>query len=89
MGGESTVRPLVLGIEGGGTRTVALVADERGRILKRAEFGPLNSKLLSDQEILKRLRKIKNRLALQPSSLAVRRLRSQPQRTRRRIMRSR
>jgi len=57
------VRPLLLGIEGGGTRTVALVADTRGQILKRAEFGPLNLKLSSDQEILRRLRDIKRCLA--------------------------
>jgi N-acetylmuramic acid 6-phosphate etherase len=71
MGGESTVRQLLLGIEGGGTRTVALVADNRGQILKRAEFGPLNFKLLSEREILNRLRDIKRRWDLRPSSLGL------------------
>lgn len=71
MGGASTVRPLWLGIEGGGTRTVALVADNRGQILKRTEFGPLNLKLLLDRKVLERLRDIKRRVALPPSSLSL------------------
>lgn len=41
----------ILGIEGGGTRTVALLADERGRQLGRKEFGPGNVRLLSDKEL--------------------------------------
>lgn len=34
--------PWVLGVDGGGTKTVALVANERGRVLGRAESGPAN-----------------------------------------------
>lgn len=44
-----------LGIEGGGTRTVALVADERGRRLARLESGPANARLLRDPELRRRL----------------------------------
>ena len=33
---------LYLGIEGGGTRTVAAVSDESGHILGRGEAGPAN-----------------------------------------------
>lgn len=71
MGGEPTVRHLFLGIEGGGTRTVALLADKRGQILKRVESGPLNLKLSTDPEILQRLRDIQHRLPSRPSSLAL------------------
>jgi glucosamine kinase len=34
--------PWVLGVDGGGTKTVALVANERGRVLGRGEGGPAN-----------------------------------------------
>jgi len=50
---------LVLGIEGGGTKTIALLADARGHILKRLEFGPLNLKLTSDRQILAVLRRFR------------------------------
>ena len=50
----------VLGIEGGGTRTTALLADRRGRILNRLELGPLNLKLSSDALILATLRRIRS-----------------------------
>ncbi|HUJ70710.1 MAG TPA: N-acetylmuramic acid 6-phosphate etherase [Verrucomicrobiae bacterium] len=71
MGGESAGQRRFLGIEGGGTRTVALLADEHGRIRRRLESGPLNLKLSSDQEVLQRLRDLKRRLAYHPTSLAV------------------
>jgi N-acetylmuramic acid 6-phosphate etherase len=70
MGGEPTEERCFLGIEGGGTRTVALLADKRGQILRRLEVGPLNLKLLSDSDVLKRLRDIQ-RHAPHPSSLAL------------------
>ena len=70
MGGEPTGARFFLGIEGGGTRTVALLADGRGQVLKRLEVGPLNLKLLSDSQVLKRLRDI-HRHARRPSSLAL------------------
>jgi len=34
--------PWVLGVDGGGTKTVALVVNERGRVLGRGESGPAN-----------------------------------------------
>lgn len=71
MGGEPAAQACFLGIEGGGTRTIALLADEPGRILQRLESGPLNLKLSTDHEVLKRLRDLKRRLALHPSSLAL------------------
>ena len=72
MGGELAGQEVCfLGIEGGGTRTVALLADEHGRILRRLESGPLNLKLSSDREVLKRLRGIKRHLASHPSSVTL------------------
>src|SRR5271170_4762879 len=71
MGGEPTVDDCFLGIEGGGTRTVALMANARGAILSRLESGPLNLKLSSDADVLRRLREIKRGLASRPTCLAV------------------
>ena len=68
MGGDPKVESFFFGIEGGGTRTVALLADARGRIRKRFELGSLNLKLASDADVLQRLREIKSRVALRPSS---------------------
>jgi len=68
MGGDPKAVSFFLGIEGGGTRTVALLADARGQICKRFELGPLNLKLASDRDVLQRLREIKSRAALRPSS---------------------
>jgi N-acetylmuramic acid 6-phosphate etherase len=51
-------RPFILGIEGGGTRTTALLADARGREMQRATFGPGNVRLLDDRALVKLLRSI-------------------------------
>jgi len=67
MGGE----PTFLGIEGGGTHTVAFLANRQGRILSRREFGSFNLKLLSDAEVLRRLREIRRGLATRPTGLAL------------------
>lgn len=48
---QQPVRPLFLGIEGGGTRTVALLTDSRGHFLQRHEGGPANVKLLNDTQL--------------------------------------
>jgi N-acetylmuramic acid 6-phosphate etherase len=71
MGGEPGVEDCFLGIEGGGTRTVALMANARGAILSRLESGPLNLKLSSDADVLRRLREIKRGLVSHPMALAV------------------
>ena len=49
----------ILGIEGGGTKTVALLADATGPIVARRQFGPLNLKLASDRQVLAVLRHFK------------------------------
>ena len=48
-----------LGIEGGGTKTVALLANATGKIIARQQFGPLNLKLSSDRQVLAVLRLFK------------------------------
>jgi N-acetylmuramic acid 6-phosphate etherase len=68
MGGDPKAGSFFLGIEGGGTRTVGLLADARGRIRRRFELGSLNLKLASDADVLQRLREIKRRAAVRPSS---------------------
>jgi N-acetylmuramic acid 6-phosphate etherase len=62
---------LVLGIEGGGSRTVALLADSRGRIRRRLELGPLNLKLSTDAQVLSILRRIRSAFRVSPSTLSV------------------
>ncbi len=49
---KEPVRPLFLGIEGGGSHTVAIMADAQKQFLKRFEAGPANLKLLSDAQLL-------------------------------------
>ncbi len=68
MGGDPKAGSFFLGIEGGGTRTVALLGDARGQIHKRFELGPLNLKIASDADVLRRLREIKGRATVRPSS---------------------
>ncbi|HVM60197.1 MAG TPA: N-acetylmuramic acid 6-phosphate etherase [Verrucomicrobiae bacterium] len=71
MGGELRAGACFLGVEGGGTHSVALLADRRGRILSRVESGPLNLQLSSDAEVLRRLREIQRSLPSRPTSLAL------------------
>jgi len=63
--------PFYLGIEGGGTHTVALLADARGEIVRRAEFGPANILLLSDRQFLARLQEIKRAFADLPAPVSI------------------
>lgn len=59
-----------LGIEGGGTRTVALLADGSGRALCRLETGPANMKLLTAAELIQRFRSIATAVPL-PDAVAI------------------
>ncbi len=63
-------RPLFLGIEGGGTHTVALLTDARRHFLQRFEAGPANIKLLSDAQLIRLLRSIAAEFPC-PDTLAV------------------
>ncbi len=51
-----TTAPQFLGIECGGTRTVALLADAGGKQLKRIESGPANLRLLDAAQLAKHFR---------------------------------
>ena len=59
-----------LGIEGGGTRTVVLLADVNGRTRCRLETGPANMKLMTDAQLTQRLRSIATALPL-PDALGI------------------
>jgi N-acetylmuramic acid 6-phosphate etherase len=48
---NKAISPLFLGIECGGTRTVALLTDAQGRVLRREESGPANFRLITDQQM--------------------------------------
>ncbi len=48
-----------LGVECGGTRTVAMLVDTRGAELRRAAFGPANLRLLSDAQLNRHFRAVK------------------------------
>jgi len=67
---EPPARPLFLGIEGGASHTVALMADVSGRLIKRVEAGPANLRLLSDAQLLKLLKSIAASFP-KPDSLAI------------------
>ena len=54
--------PRLLGIEGGGTHTVALMADLKGSMIHRLELGPGNLRLLSDPQLHELLKQIKVRM---------------------------
>ncbi len=61
--------PLFLGIEGGGTRTTALLTDAAEKMLYEGSFDAGNLKLLSDRELQWRLREIATRLPHPVSAL--------------------
>jgi N-acetylmuramic acid 6-phosphate etherase len=61
---------LYLGIEGGGTRTVALLTDTRGTLIQRVETGPANWRLVGPDGLLKQLRQLA-RLFPNPVAVAI------------------
>jgi N-acetylmuramic acid 6-phosphate etherase len=61
---------LFLGIEGGGTRTVALLATGAGVEVQRVTAGPANLKLLNDTNLFRHLAALKKELP-QPDSLGI------------------
>ena len=52
------VESSLLGIEAGGTRTVALLASADGRLWNRQEWGPGNLRLLNDRELSRHFQRI-------------------------------
>jgi N-acetylmuramic acid 6-phosphate etherase len=61
---------VLLGIEGGGTRTVALLADGNGHSLARLEAGPANMKLLTDAQLIRHFRSMAEAFA-HPDALGI------------------
>jgi N-acetylmuramic acid 6-phosphate etherase len=66
----SSAQKLYLGIEGGATRTVALLADESGTALKRLERGPANLRLLTNAALTSMFRSIAKDIP-RPSAMAI------------------
>ena len=67
---KEPARPLFLGIEGGGTHTVAILADARRHFLQRFEGGPANLKLLNDGQLLGLFKSIASAFP-RPDTLAI------------------
>src|SRR5580704_14177887 len=62
--------PLFLGIEGGGTRTIALMVDSKDQLVRKIEIGPGNLRLLGDGQLISQLRSLRMP-GLQPNALAI------------------
>lgn len=60
----------MLGIEAGGTRTVAILANVQGRALHRIELGPANLRLLSDRQLRSHFRELAERVP-SPAALGI------------------
>ncbi len=69
-GAQASANPLFLGLECGGTRTVALLADISGRPSKRIEAGPANLRLLSDAQLVSHFQSIAKSFP-KPSALGI------------------
>ena len=67
---EAQKSAVILGIECGATRTVALVAHANGNEMARAEFGPANLRLLDDKQLTAHFREIARRMP-HPSALGI------------------
>jgi N-acetylmuramic acid 6-phosphate etherase len=63
-------RPLYLGIEAGGTRTVALLEDAAGHCVARQEAGPANLRLLDDAQLVRHFRSLARALP-EPDAVAI------------------
>ncbi|MBI4327676.1 MAG: N-acetylmuramic acid 6-phosphate etherase [Chloroflexi bacterium] len=61
---------LFLGMEGGATKTVALLANEKGDLLKRLETGPANLRLVTDAQLLRHFRTVAAAFT-RPSALGI------------------
>ena len=53
---------LFLGIETGGTKTIAIAADASLRMRARVELGPANLRLISDSDLLTLFRELKKKV---------------------------
>jgi len=64
------LRPLFLGIDAGGTRTVAIQTDAAGNLLKRIESGPANKRLLTNAQLVDHLRTLQAQFA-RPAAIGI------------------
>jgi len=62
--------PLYLGIEAGGTRTVALLSEWNGRYSRQTEAGPANIRLLDGDQLYRHFRHIARALPT-PNAMAI------------------
>ncbi len=69
--GEPAAGPLLLGIECGATHSSAFLTDLGGTVLRRAQAGPANLRLLTDAQLVRHFRAIHDQLRLRPASLAI------------------
>src|SRR5260370_34743892 len=69
--GMSQAEVLFMGIEGGGTRTVALLVNDKGETAGRAIAGPANLKLLSDRQLAGHFREIARSMGRRPNAMAI------------------
>jgi N-acetylmuramic acid 6-phosphate etherase len=67
---KEPVRPLFLGIEGGGSHTVALLVDARKHFQQRFEAGPANVRLLTDVQLVDLFQSIADAFP-RPDTLAI------------------
>jgi len=63
-------RPLYLGIEAGGTRSVALLEDRNGAVVQRLEAGPANLRLIDDRKLARHFRGLARALP-RPDALGI------------------
>lgn len=68
---ETLKAPIILGIEGGGTRTSALMIDAGGRTLADFSIGPAVLPLMSDRELQWHFRAITARLPAIPHAVGI------------------
>jgi N-acetylmuramic acid 6-phosphate etherase len=62
--------PLFLGIEGGATRSVAILANSAGALISRIQAGPANLRLLSDDQLLHQFRAVAQKVA-KPDAIGI------------------
>jgi N-acetylmuramic acid 6-phosphate etherase len=62
--------PCFLGVEGGGTRTVAVLIDNHEHVLQRIELGPANLRLLSENQLLARLQELARQMPV-PAAVCI------------------
>ena len=71
MTDELEAKEITLGIEGGGTRTTVLLADENNNVLASFQTGPANLRLMKICELAEHLQAIRGGLPQQPTRIGI------------------